>query len=53
MVKRGANILMEMGSTLASGQSIDVTADVTTGLNAALPSISTNPPAQPAAPQGR
>lgn len=53
MTRRGANILMEVGSTLASGASIDVTADVTAGLNAALPTISTTPPAQPAAPQGR
>lgn len=53
MVKRGANVLMEMGSTLASRSVIDVTADVTAGLNAVLPSISTTPPAQPAAPQGR
>ncbi|MEO6433881.1 MAG: OmpH family outer membrane protein [Sphingomicrobium sp.] len=53
MIKRGANVLMEMGSTLASGAAIDVTADVTAGLNAVLPSISTTPPAQAAAPQGR
>ena len=53
MTKRGANILVELGSTLASTNSVDVTADVTAALNAALPSISTNPPAQPAAPQGR
>lgn len=53
MTKRGANVLVEMGSTLASAQSVDVTADVTAGLNAALPSISTAVPAAPAAPQGR
>jgi outer membrane protein len=45
MQKRGANVLMETGSTLATTTSVDVTNDVVTALNAALPSISTNAPA--------
>lgn len=51
--KRGATILVELGTTLASAPAIDVSNDVTAALNVALPTISTNPPAQPAAPQGR
>lgn len=46
MQKRGANVLLEQGATLAAAQAIDVTADITAGLNAALPSISTALPAQ-------
>ena len=55
MQKRGANVLLEVGSTLATSQSIDVTADVLASLNAALPSIVTTAPAAPAQqqPQGR
>jgi outer membrane protein len=55
MQKRGANVLLEVGSTLATSQSVDVTADVTAGLNAALPTIVTTAPAAPAQqkPQGR
>jgi Skp family chaperone for outer membrane proteins len=55
MQKRGANVLMEVGSTLATSQSVDVTADVLAGLNAALPTIATTAPAVPAQqqPQGR
>lgn len=55
MQRRGANIMMEVGSTLAVGQSVDVTNDVLAALNAALPSLSTTAPAtaQPAKPQGR
>jgi len=55
MQKRGANVLMEVGSTLATSQSVDVTADVLAGLNAALPTIATTAPAAPAQqqPQGR
>jgi hypothetical protein len=45
MQKRGANVLMETGSTLATTTSVDVTNDVVAALNAALPSISTNAPA--------
>jgi outer membrane protein len=57
MQKRGANMMVEIGQTLASGANLDVTSDVLTALNAALPSISTTAPAQPQQqrqqPQGR
>jgi outer membrane protein len=55
MQRRGANVLMEVGSTLATTTSVDVTNDVVAALNTALPSISTNAPAQaqPQKPQGR
>ena len=55
MQKRGANVLLEVGSTLATSQSVEVTADVLAGLNAALPTIATTAPAAPAQqkPQGR
>lgn len=52
MRRRGANLLIEQGQTLASGATLDVTNDVLTALNAALPSISTTAPA-PTQPQGR
>jgi Skp family chaperone for outer membrane proteins len=52
MQKRGANILVEVGATLATSTSVDVTNDVLTALNAALPSIATAAPA-PAKPEGR
>ena len=55
MQKRGANVMVEIGQTLASGQSLDVTNDVLTALNAALPSVVTTAPAQARQnqPQGR
>jgi outer membrane protein len=55
MQKRGANVLLEVGSTLATAASVDVTPDVTAALNVALPTISTTAPAAPAQqqPQGR
>lgn len=52
MQKRGANLLIEVGSTLATTTSVDVTSDVLAALNAALPAIKTTAPAQ-AKPQGR
>ncbi|HWJ59420.1 MAG TPA: OmpH family outer membrane protein [Sphingomicrobium sp.] len=52
MQKRGANLMVEAGTTLATAQSIEVTTDVITALNAALPSISTTAPATQQ-PQGR
>lgn len=52
MQRRGANLLLEVGSTLATTKSIDVTNDVLAGLNSSLPTISTTAPAQQA-PQGR
>jgi outer membrane protein len=52
MQKRGANVMLEVGTTLAAGASLDVTADVLTALNISLTTIGTTAPA-PAAPQGR
>lgn len=46
MQRRGANMMVEIGQTLASGQTLDVTNDVVAALNTALPSISTTAPAQ-------
>ena len=55
MTRRGANVMVEIGATLASGQSLDVTSDVLTALNTALPTVGTTAPAAPAQqqPQGR
>jgi outer membrane protein len=54
MQKRGANVMLEIGSTLASAAALDVTSDVLTALNAQLPSVQTNAPAAPQQqPQGR
>ena len=52
MTRRGANLLMEVGATLATSTSVDVTNDVLAALNASLPSISTTAPASQQ-PQGR
>jgi outer membrane protein len=53
MQKRGANVAVDQGATLAAASSLDVTADVLAQLNAQLPSVSVNAPAAPAAPTGR
>lgn len=54
MQSRGANMMVELGSTLATTAAVDVTADVTRALNASLPSLVTTAPAQPQQqPQGR
>ena len=53
MQRRGANIMLEAGSTLAATNSVDVTNDVLAGLNASLTTISTTAPAQQQQPQGR
>jgi outer membrane protein len=58
MQRRGANLLVEVGNTLAAGSGLDVTNDVLTALNTALPSVTTTAPAQAAPaqqqqPQGR
>ncbi len=56
MQRRGANLLLETGSTLATSASVDVTNDVLAALNAALPSLQTTAPAQAQPqqqPQGR
>ena len=54
MQRRGANILLEQGATLAAASAVDVTTDVLTALNASLTTIQTTAPA-PARPatQGR
>jgi outer membrane protein len=55
MQRRGANLLVEVGSTLATAQNVDVTNDVLAALNSSLPTISTSAPAQAQQqqPQGR
>ena len=55
MQRRGANVLVETGATLATSSNVDVTNDVLAALNAALPTIATTAPAAPAQkqPQGR
>ncbi|HYW17269.1 MAG TPA: OmpH family outer membrane protein [Allosphingosinicella sp.] len=58
MNARGANVALDTNATLARAGALDVTNDVLTALNAALPSVSVTPlpqgqqPAQPQ-PQGR
>lgn len=52
MQRRGANLLVEVGATLATSQNVDVTNDVLASLNSSLPTIVTTAPAQPT-PQGR
>jgi Skp family chaperone for outer membrane proteins len=51
MQRRGANIMVEIGQTLASGATLDVTNDVVTALNTALPTVATTAPAQATRPQ--
>lgn len=54
MQRRGANIMLEAGSTLATASSLDVTAEVLAALNTAMPTLGTQAPAQAQqAPQGR
>jgi outer membrane protein len=56
MQRRSANVMVEVGNTLAAGAALDVTNDVLAALNQALPSVATTAPAQaqPAQkPQGR
>ena len=54
MQRRGATVLLETGSTLATTASVDVSNDVLAALNAALPTIQTTAPAQTQQqPQGR
>ena len=52
MTRRGANVLVESGATLAIATGLDITNDLLTALNGVLPSLVTTappPPAQPAA----
>jgi outer membrane protein len=55
MQRRGANILVEQGATLATATTVDVTNDVLAALNASLTTISTTAPAaaRTTQPQGR
>lgn len=57
MQRRGANIMVETGTTLATATSVDVSNDVLAALNTAMPSLQTTAPAQAAPkssqPQGR
>ena len=55
MQRRGATVLLEQGATLAASNSVDITNDVVTALNTALPTIQTTAPAQAQQqqPQGR
>ena len=50
MQRRGANLMVETGTTLAAGSSLDVTNDVLAALNTAMPTIATTAPAQAATP---
>ena len=56
MTQKGANIAVDLGSTLAHGTGTDITNEVLAALNTALPSVSLTPlPQQPQqqTPQGR
>jgi outer membrane protein len=53
MTRRGANVMVEAGSTLATSTTVDVTGDVLAALNTALPSVQTTAPAAAQQPQGR
>jgi outer membrane protein len=56
MQRRGANLLVEVGNTVAVSTAIDVTNDILAALNAVLPSVQTNAPPstqQRQQPQGR
>jgi Skp family chaperone for outer membrane proteins len=56
MTARGANLAVDVGSTLARAQGLDVTNEVLAALNAALPSVSLTPlpqQQQQQRPQGR
>ena len=51
--RRGASIAVAKDSTLANDNTIDVTSEVLTALNSALPSVSVTPLPQQQQPQGR
>ena len=54
MQKRGANLMVEVGSTLATSANLDVTNDVLASLNVVLPTVQTTAPAAAQQqPQGR
>ena len=50
MQSKGANLAIDVGSTIAAAASLDVTTEVLAQLNAQLPSVSTTAPAAAAAP---
>lgn len=49
MKEKGATIALARGATIQAASSLDITAEVIRRLNTAKPSVSTTPPAQPAA----
>jgi len=55
MDRRGANVLLDSGAAIRFATTVDITNDVLAALNAALTSVVTTAPAQPAQtnPQGR
>jgi len=55
MQRRGANVMVELGATLAMAQTVDATNDVLNALNTSMPTLATTAPAAPAPkqPQGR
>jgi Skp family chaperone for outer membrane proteins len=54
MQRRGANLMVEAGNTLATSSAVDVTNDVLTALNTSMPTVQTNAPASAQQqPQGR
>lgn len=54
MERRGANVLLDNGAALRFATTVDITNDLMTSLNSALPSVQTTAPAQTQpAPQGR
>jgi outer membrane protein len=51
MQRRGANIMVETGSTLATTTTVDVSNDVLAALNTAMPTLQTTAPAQTTKPR--
>lgn len=49
MRERGANVALARGATIQAASAVDITEEVIRRLNSSLPSVSTTPPAQPAA----
>lgn len=50
MQRRGANIMVEVGTTLAASANVDVSNDVLAALNSAMPTLQTQAPAGAATP---
>jgi outer membrane protein len=51
MQRRGANLMVEVGSTLATASALDVSNDVLAALNSSMPTLQTTAPAAQAAPK--